>query len=83
MCSRLEGKVCVIAGMGGSVSRTSALASAREGAFIAVDRDRRVESAEPPSSWCGSDGEMVFRYPSHVTDPAGCQALLDGATKVS
>jgi NAD(P)-dependent dehydrogenase (short-subunit alcohol dehydrogenase family) len=45
MTSRLDGTVCVITGTGGSTGRASALAFAREGAFV-VGCDRSVDAAE-------------------------------------
>jgi NAD(P)-dependent dehydrogenase (short-subunit alcohol dehydrogenase family) len=45
MSSRLEGKVCVITGTGGSMGHASALAFAREGASM-VGCDLGVEAAQ-------------------------------------
>jgi NAD(P)-dependent dehydrogenase (short-subunit alcohol dehydrogenase family) len=45
MPGRLDGKVCVVTGTGGSIGRESALAFAREGALL-VGCDVSVEPAE-------------------------------------
>jgi len=45
MAGRLEGKVTVVTGTGGSMGRASALTFAREGAFV-VGCDIAVEPAE-------------------------------------
>jgi len=72
MSSRLEGKVRVIAGMGGSIGRASALAFAREGksvvgCHLGVDAPRdTVELVR------GSVRNMVSKHPCHLTDPTDC-----------
>ncbi|HVQ18621.1 MAG TPA: oxidoreductase, partial [Actinomycetes bacterium] len=45
MPRRLEGKVCVVSGTGGSMGRATALTFAREGAHV-VGCDVAVEPAE-------------------------------------
>jgi NAD(P)-dependent dehydrogenase (short-subunit alcohol dehydrogenase family) len=59
MPGRLEGKVCVITGTGGSMGRATALAFAREGASV-VGCDVTVEAAEATVEMVrGEDGTMV------------------------
>src|SRR5258708_36914741 len=77
MPSRLEGKVCVITGTGGSMGRGTALAFAREAASV-VGCDVTVEAAEETVEMVrSSGGEMVSMHPRHLDDPAGCQALIE------
>jgi len=77
MSGRLEGKVCVITGTGGSMGRATALTFAREGASI-VGCDVTVEPAEATVEMVrGAGGQMVSMQPCHLTEPAGCQALVE------
>jgi NAD(P)-dependent dehydrogenase (short-subunit alcohol dehydrogenase family) len=77
MPPRLEGKVCVITGTGGSMGRESALAFAREGASV-VGCDVTVEAAkETVEIVRGAGGEMVSMHPCDLSQPADCQALVD------
>jgi NAD(P)-dependent dehydrogenase (short-subunit alcohol dehydrogenase family) len=77
MPRRLEGKVCVITGTGGSMGRESALAFAREGASV-VGCDVTVEAAkETVEIVRGAGGEMVSMHPCDLSQPADCQALVD------
>ena len=77
MSSRLDGKVCVITGTGGSMGRASALAFAREGASV-VGCDLSVDAAQATVELVhGTEKEMVSMHPCHLTDPADCQALVE------
>jgi NAD(P)-dependent dehydrogenase (short-subunit alcohol dehydrogenase family) len=77
MSARLEDKVCVITGTGGSMGRESALAFAREGASV-VGCDVTVEAAQDTVEIVrGAGGEMVSMHPCDLSQPADCQALVD------
>jgi NAD(P)-dependent dehydrogenase (short-subunit alcohol dehydrogenase family) len=77
MPGRLERKVCVITGTGGSMGRATALSFAREGASV-VGCDVTVEPAESTVAMVrAEDGEMVSRQPCRLDDPADCQALIE------
>jgi len=77
MSPRLEAKVCVITGTGGSMGRESALAFAREGASV-VGCDVTVEAAKDTVEIVrGAGGEMVSMHPCNLSQPADCQALVD------
>ena len=77
MPGRLEGKVCVITGTGGSIGRATALTFAREGASV-VGCDVSVESANATvEAVRGAGGEMVSKQPCRLDDPADCQALVE------
>src|SRR6478736_866273 len=77
MSSRLEGKVCVITGTGGSMGREAALVFAREGASV-VGCDVAVEAAEATVEMVrGAGGEMVSVHPCRLTETSDCQALIE------
>jgi NAD(P)-dependent dehydrogenase (short-subunit alcohol dehydrogenase family) len=77
MPGRLEGKVCVITGTGGSMGRATALSFARESASV-VGCDVTVEPAESTVAMVrAAGGEMVSRQPCRLDDPADCQALIE------
>jgi NAD(P)-dependent dehydrogenase (short-subunit alcohol dehydrogenase family) len=77
MPGRLEGKVCVITGTGGSMGRASALAFAREGASV-VGCDVTVEPAQATVEMVrAAGGEMVSMHPCNLTAPADCRALVE------
>src|SRR3954470_9212147 len=77
MPRRLEGKVAIITGTGGSMGRATALAFAREGASV-VGCDVTVEPAEATVEMVrGAGGEMVSTQPCHLDDPADCEALVE------
>jgi NAD(P)-dependent dehydrogenase (short-subunit alcohol dehydrogenase family) len=77
MSGRLEGKVCVITGTGGSMGRATAVAFAREGASV-VGCDVTVEPSEATVEMVrGGGGEMVSMQPCHLTETADCRALLE------
>lgn len=73
---RLEGKICVITGTGGSMGRASALAFAREGAKIVgcdVFADRAEEAVVAVRE---AGGEMVSLHPCDLTKMEDCEALV-------
>lgn len=77
MPGRLEGKVAIITGTGGSMGRATALAFAREGASV-IGCDMTVEPAESTVEMVrGAGGEMVSMQPCRLDDPADCQALVE------
>ena len=77
MAGRLDGKVCVVTGTGGSMGRATALTFAREGASV-VGCDVAVEPAEETVELVRTaGGEMVSMQPCRLADPADCAALVD------
>src|SRR6202521_4412454 len=79
MPGRLEGKVCLITGTGGSMGRASALRFAREGALI-VGCDVIAEPAQETVDMVqAAGGQMVSLHPSRISDPAECVRLVDFA----
>src|SRR6478609_3732595 len=82
MPRRLEGKVAIITGTGGSMGRASALAFAREGASV-VGCDVTADSAEATVRMVRSTGgEMVSLHPCDLSQPADCEALVELALGV-
>jgi NAD(P)-dependent dehydrogenase (short-subunit alcohol dehydrogenase family) len=74
---RLAGKVCIITGTGGSIGRATALTFAREGALV-VGCGLTVEPTEATLEMVhAAGGDMVSMQPCDLTDPAGCEALVD------
>jgi NAD(P)-dependent dehydrogenase (short-subunit alcohol dehydrogenase family) len=81
MSGRLEGKVCVITGTGGSVGRASAVTFAREGASV-VGCDVNIAAAEATADMVSAQGgRMISLQPCHLTKPTDCQSLVDLAVR--
>jgi NAD(P)-dependent dehydrogenase (short-subunit alcohol dehydrogenase family) len=81
MTGRLDGKVCIVTGTGGSMGRATALTFAREGASV-VGCDVAVESAQETVELVrGAGGRMVSLQPSRLSDPAECAKLVDLAVR--
>jgi NAD(P)-dependent dehydrogenase (short-subunit alcohol dehydrogenase family) len=77
MSGRLEAKVCVITGTGGSMGRATALAFAREGALV-VGCDVVAEPAEETVEIVhAAGGEMVSLHPSQINEPTECARLVE------
>ena len=63
MSNRLEGKACIITGVGGSMGREAALTFAREGALV-VGCDLNIDAAEATvEAVRAAGGTMVSRHP--------------------
>src|SRR5580700_749670 len=79
MSGRLETKVCVVTGTGGSMGRATALAFAREGAWV-VGCDVIAEpAAETVEMVHAAGGQMVSLHPAQLSDPAECVRLVEFA----
>jgi NAD(P)-dependent dehydrogenase (short-subunit alcohol dehydrogenase family) len=79
MSGRLQEKVCVVTGTGGSMGRATALAFAREGASV-VGCDVVAEPAEETLERVrAAGGRMVSLHPSRISDPDECARLVDFA----
>ena len=77
MPGRLEGKVCVVTGTGGSMGRATAVVFAREGASV-VGCDLTVEAAQATVETVRSEGgEMVSMQPCRLSEPGDGQALIE------
>ncbi len=81
MSGRLDGKVCIITGTGGSIGREAAIAFAREGASV-VGCDLNSDAAEETVDHVRrAGGTMVSLHPCRLTAPAECRALVDLAVQ--
>ena len=81
MPGRLDEKVCIVTGTGGSMGRAAALAFAREGALL-VGCDVEVERAEETlEAVRTSGGQMVSLQPCVLSDPAECTRLVELAVR--
>jgi NAD(P)-dependent dehydrogenase (short-subunit alcohol dehydrogenase family) len=77
MAGRLEAKVCVVTGTGGSMGRATALTFAREAALV-VGCDVAVEPAEETAELVrAAGGRMVSLQPCRLSDPADCARLVE------
>lgn len=77
MAGRLEAKVCVVTGTGGSMGRATALTFAREGAVV-VGCDVAVEPAEGTVELVrAAGGRMVSLHPCRLSDPADCAKVVE------
>ncbi len=76
---RLDGKICIITGTGGSMGRASALMFAREGAkIIACDLDTE-QNTETVKMVSETDGEISALHPCDLTNSDNCRDLVDFA----
>src|SRR5689334_165662 len=77
MAGRLDGKVCVVTGTGGSIGRATALTFAREGASV-VGCDAAIEPAEATVEMArAGGGAMVSLQPCRLSDPRDCRQLVE------
>jgi NAD(P)-dependent dehydrogenase (short-subunit alcohol dehydrogenase family) len=77
MSGRLEGKVCVVTGTGGSMGRATALTFAHEGASV-VGCDVIVDPAvETVGMVHAAGGQMVSLQPCRLNDPTDCARLVE------
>jgi NAD(P)-dependent dehydrogenase (short-subunit alcohol dehydrogenase family) len=81
MAGRLDGKVCVITGSGGSMGLAAARLFAAEGARV-VGCDLNQERAEAAlASVVKAGGSMVSYHPCDLTRRSECDAVVDLAIK--
>ena len=79
MRGRLEGKVCIITGSGGSIGRAAALRFAAEGALV-VGTDVNAAGAQATvDAVTAAGGRMVSLHPADLGTMAGCQQVVDFA----
>lgn len=77
MSGRLQDKICLITGTGGSMGRAAALLFAREGARIVgcdIDESSGAATVEAVHA---AGGEMISRHPCNLTRSDECRALVD------
>jgi len=77
MEGRLEGKVCLISGTGGSIGRASALRFAAEGAVI-VGCDLNAAAGQSTTEAVNlSGGRMISMQPCDLTSDDDCKRFVD------
>ncbi len=79
MNTRLQDKVCVITGTGGSIGRAAALRFAEEGALVVGCDTNVTEARETVKLVLSTGGRMISLDPVDLTTMAGCQRLVDFA----
>jgi NAD(P)-dependent dehydrogenase (short-subunit alcohol dehydrogenase family) len=79
MAGRLEGKVCLVTGTGGSMGRATALVFAREGALVVGCDVVAGPAAETVDMVHAAGGQMVSLHPLQVNNPAECGRLVEFA----
>jgi len=77
MGARLEGKVCVITGTGGSIGSAAAHLFAREGSARRWVRHQSGRRRGRDGGVTASGGTMVSLQPCNLTEPSQCQALVN------
>jgi NAD(P)-dependent dehydrogenase (short-subunit alcohol dehydrogenase family) len=82
MGGRLEGKVCVITGRGGSMGSAAAHVFAREGARVVGCDINQAAGDAVTAEVTAAGGTMVSLQPCNLTEPSQCQALVNLATVI-
>ncbi|WP_332305604.1 SDR family NAD(P)-dependent oxidoreductase [Rhizobium sp. GR12] len=77
MTNRLQDKVCVITGTGGSRGRGAALRFAEEGALVVGCDTDAITGQETVGLLWAAGFEMISLHPADLGTMAGCQALVD------
>lgn len=81
MAKRLEDKVCIITGTGGSIGRAAALRFAEEGALV-VGCDTNVSAGQETVELVkASGGTMISLHPADLTKREDCKRLVELAAK--
>ena len=81
MSGRLEGKVCVITGTGGSMGRAAALLFTRQGAMVVGCDISEANGLAALKEVNAAGGTMVSLQPCDLTKPEQCLAVVDLAIK--
>ena len=81
MSGRLEGKVCVITGTGGSMGRAAALLFTRQGAMVVGCDISDANGLAALKEVNAAGGKMVSLQPCDLTKPEQCQAVVDLAIR--
>jgi NAD(P)-dependent dehydrogenase (short-subunit alcohol dehydrogenase family) len=77
MTKRLNNKVCIITGTGGSIGRETALYFAKEGARIVGCDDNQAAGKETEEIIRRAGGEMVSFLPGNLSDSAVCRKVVE------
>jgi NAD(P)-dependent dehydrogenase (short-subunit alcohol dehydrogenase family) len=79
MVGRLQDKVAIITGSGGSIGRAACLAFAREGASIVGCDVVTANAQETVALVNAAGGSMISVEPCDLTDPGACDLLVEAA----
>src|SRR6266850_4343724 len=79
MNGRLQDKVCVITGTGGSIGRAASLRFATEGALVVGCDIQSSAAQETVELVRAAGGRMVSLHPVNLTTMADCRKLVDFA----
>src|ERR1700740_293359 len=77
MEKRLNNKVCIITGTGGSIGRETALYFAKEGARIVGCDVNEAAGKETEEIIRGAGGEIVSFLPANLSDSAICSKVVE------
>ncbi|MBP4138381.1 SDR family NAD(P)-dependent oxidoreductase [Flavobacterium geliluteum] len=77
MKNRLENKVCIITGTGGSIGRAAAIRFAREGAIIAGCDYNSDAGQETVDLVLAAGGKMISLHPANLTKMSDCRKLVE------
>jgi len=81
MTKRMQDKVCIITGTGGSIGRAAALCFAQEGASV-VGCDTNADAAQETVELVqAAGGRMISLHPADLTAMANCQKLVELAVR--
>lgn len=81
MAKRLENKVCIVTGTGGSIGRAAALRFAQEGAIV-VGCDTNVSAGQQTVDLVTADGgRMISLHPADLSTQADCLKLIELAIR--
>jgi NAD(P)-dependent dehydrogenase (short-subunit alcohol dehydrogenase family) len=81
MGGRLEGKVCVITGTGGSMGSAAAHVFAREGARVVGCDINQATGEAVTAEVTAAGGTMVSLQPCNLTESSQCEALVNLAVE--
>jgi NAD(P)-dependent dehydrogenase (short-subunit alcohol dehydrogenase family) len=81
MAKRLQNKVCIITGTGGSIGRAAALRFAEEGAFVVGCDTNAAAGQETVDLVTSSGGKMISLHPADLTKMADCKKLVELAIR--
>lgn len=82
MAGRLENKVCIITGSGGSMGRAASVLFAKEGARVVGCDINEGSASATLAQVCGAGGEMVSLHPCNLTDRGSGAASQSAADRL-
>ena len=81
MANRLQNKVCIITGTGGSIGRAAAQRFSEEGAIVVGCDTNAIEGQETVRLVQASGGSMISLHPANLTTMEDCHKLVDLAIR--